>query len=153
MNFLHCIQCQVCSMRRLDKLNFNTLLFPLLFPIGTSYLLVFQYFSHGLIFLETSHMTFPTKVIVQNEGRQRLQLEERLFQNIEGTDDKQLCLCVSKSQTFFCTLAFSPINHHMKRFFGFDALRLNICQKAFCERIMLQLSLGPLARLRYSLVF
>ena len=50
-------------------------------------------------------------------------LEERLFQNIEGTDAKE-------------TLAFSPINHHMKRFFGFDALRLNICQKAFCERIM-----------------
>ena len=27
--------------------------------IGTSYLLLFQYFSHGLLFLETSHMTFP----------------------------------------------------------------------------------------------
>ena len=79
-------------------------------------------------------MTFPTKVIVQNEARQRLQLEERLFQNIEGTDAKQLYLCVSESQTF------SPINHHMKRFFGFDALRLNICQKAFCERIMLLLT-------------
>ena len=38
----------------------------------TSYLLVFQYFSHGLLFLETSHMTFPTKVILQNEAKQRL---------------------------------------------------------------------------------
>ena len=44
----------------------------ILINIGTSYLLVFQYFSHGLIFLETSHMTFPAKVIVQNEARQRL---------------------------------------------------------------------------------
>ena len=43
------------------------------------------------------------------------------------------------SASYFCTLAFSPINHHMKRFFGFDALRLNICQKAFCE---IQLSMG-----------
>ena len=40
--------------------------------IGTSYLLVFQYFSHGLLFLETLQMTFPTKVIVQNEAKQRL---------------------------------------------------------------------------------
>ena len=60
-----------------------------------------------------------------------------------GTDAKQLYLCVSESQTFFCTLAFSPINHHMKRFFGFDALRLNICQKAFCERIMLSRDVSP----------
>ena len=44
----------------------------ILINIGTSYLLLFQYFSHGLLFLETSHMTFPTKVIVQNEATQRL---------------------------------------------------------------------------------
>ena len=44
----------------------------ILINIETSYLLLFQYFSHGLLFLETSHMTFPTKVIVQNEARQRL---------------------------------------------------------------------------------
>ena len=37
----------------------------ILINIGASYLLVFQYFSHGLLFLETSHMTFPTKVIVK----------------------------------------------------------------------------------------
>ena len=41
----------------------------ILINIGTSYLLLFQYFSHGLLFLQTSHMTFPTKVIVQNEAK------------------------------------------------------------------------------------
>ena len=44
----------------------------ILINIETSYLLVFQYYSHRLHFLETSHMTFLTNVIVQNEARQRL---------------------------------------------------------------------------------
>ena len=44
----------------------------ILINIGTSYLLVFQYFNHGLLFLETSHITFPIKVIVQSEARKRL---------------------------------------------------------------------------------
>ena len=44
----------------------------------------------------------------------------------------------------FLYVSISPINHHMKRFFGFDALRLNICQKAFCERIMVSRDVSPL---------
>ena len=46
----------------------------ILINIGTSYL--YYWCSNisvmGCFFLETSHTTFPTKVIVQNEARQRL---------------------------------------------------------------------------------
>ena len=55
----------------------------ILINIGTFYLLVFQYFSHGLLFLETSHTTFPTKVIVQMRQDNAFSLENVYFKTYE----------------------------------------------------------------------
>ena len=115
----------------------------ILISIGTSYLLLFQYFSHGLLFLETSHMTFPFQSHCPKWGK-TTPLAWRTF---ISKHRRYRCQTVKpvpqRISNIFLYVSISPINHHMKRFFGFDALRLNICQKAFCERIMLSRDVSP----------
>ena len=91
--------------------------------------------------------TFPTKVIVQNGANKTTSLAWGTFiskhRRYRCQTDQTIIPVRQRISNIFLYVSISPINHHMKRFFGFDALRVNICQKAFCERIMLSQDVSP----------
>ena len=105
----------------------------ILINIGTSYLLLFQYFSHGLLFLETSHMTFPTKVIVQNEAKKTTSLAWRTFVSKHRRYRCQTIIPVrQRISNIFLYVSISPINRSSyEAFLWFRRIKTKYLPKSF----------------------